>query len=317
VGKILKFLAGTLISATVLYALLILSIALAKLIGGWLGFHYTVTFALTIYAAIAVKNFLEDAPKHLSPSDAYMPYDMLFGGVVSCLLAWAILTDFSQLARVYEVPFPIAAAVYNSMFAPPNIWVHMLQGVIGVTVFAQLVTGLTGMILAAYWQYEVVNGSTQFDTIAVKTGPTTFELQRQIFNLEKKLQTAQNHIDDKDASLKTAAEAQRKIEVSETATHQELVSMKVKRDLVRNEVAKLSAQLAAKGDELSLLKKEYRDLEKAHDDLYALYEALKGTKPKTRSAEDDARKAKLKALVEPTADSIKAKEKRRDSADQT
>ena len=45
-GKILKFLAGTLISATVLYALLILSIALAKLIGGWLGFHYTVTFAL-------------------------------------------------------------------------------------------------------------------------------------------------------------------------------------------------------------------------------------------------------------------------------
>ena len=60
------------ISATVLYALLILSIALAKLIGGWLGFHYTVTFALTIYAAIAVKNFLEDAPKHLSPSDAYM-----------------------------------------------------------------------------------------------------------------------------------------------------------------------------------------------------------------------------------------------------
>ena len=132
----------------------------------------------------------------------------------------------------------------------------------------------------------------------------------QIFNLEKKLQTAQNHLDDKDASLKTAAEAQRKIEVSETATHQELVSMKVKRDLVRNEVAKLSAQLAAKGDELSLLKKEYRDLEKAHDDLYALYEALKGTKPKTRSAEDDARKAKLKALVEPTADSIKTKAQR-------
>ena len=97
----------------------------------------------------------------------------------------------------------------------------------------------------------MVNGSTQFDTIAVKTEPTTFELQRQIFNLEKKLQTAQNHIDDKDASLKTAAEAQRRIKVSETATHQELVSMKVKRDLVRNEVAKLSAQLAAKGDELS------------------------------------------------------------------
>lgn len=276
--KLVAFLFGSAILASLAYAALLGVLFVADVTGNYLSLPYLKFAVCFIFGLFLIDHIIKTIPRVIAFNHHMQPAEMRHAGFTMVLLFGLLYFHPNQYAALTNIPWPSPYSVMDILLSTETavpvaarftvFFIFLAHGLVGAFC---LILGV-GITIGNWFGWVDM---TSFERPDDYNGPSPYELQQSVWNLEADLVKSKEEIEKIKIERNRVNFDMKTMRTTEQAIRQELVGTATKLSVVQKQLAQTESKLSEQASHIEELKTTIGDYEIVVDDLRSRLQSQK------------------------------------------